>query len=982
MANKPNELRFEEHIEKALNSKGYNSLLYSVYNRKSCVIEDELIAFLKDTQPKVFGKLEEQFGANTNERIFTQLKNKIAKDGIIKTLREGISTRGCSFDLLYFQPKSGLNEDLEERYQKNRFVTVRQLHYSIQNENSIDIVLFLNGIPLITMELKNQLTGQNVKNAEYQYKNDRDPKEPLLAFKKCLVHFAVDNTDVSMTTRLNGKKTFFLPYNKGITNPTVADDYATEYLWNDILTPDSVLDIIENFVVLVKEKDKEWSAKENRVIEKTSEILIFPRYHQLDVIRKLRTDIKEVSVGKNYLIQHTTGSGKSFSIGWLSHMLTSLYKSKEDTNRVFDSIIVITDRKVLDKQLQNTLTQLEKTKGVVKKIDQNSEQLKIALEQGKSIIVTTIQKFSVVVEKMTELKGKTFGVVIDEVHSSQTGESAKNLKKVLSYTEGDEDEEEDSLLDIIKKEQQSRKAQSHISFFGFTGTPKNKTLELFGEKTAEGTFKAFHSYSMQQSIKEGFTLDVLKNYTTYSRYFKVKQSDSSEDEKLPEGKALRELMSFVDKSPIVIQQKATIILNHFVKVASKKINGQGRGMIVLSSRMHCVLFFLELKKQMKERNLSYSCLVAFSDSINHLGQDHTEGSLNTDNGVVGKDIPSALKDPRYKLLIVSDKFQTGFDEPLLHSMYVDKRLGGVQCVQTLSRLNRTKSGKSDTFVLDFVNDTEDIVESFQPYFKSTELSGETEPDKLYELQSEIEAFNLFDYEQIDAFCIEFFKNTDTDETLQPILYSVVKKWKELDEDKQRDEFKSMIQSFCRMYSYISQLMTFEEPTWEKLFIFLKYLNKLLPKGLSEKIDLTDSIDLSSLRIQLIAESNLSLSDEKGELDPMSDTSGGSKDEEEEELLSAIIKRVNETFGIELKEEDLLDLKNIGQRIQSNEHLERVMIGNNSEDDKKKEFQSALKNEVSGFYGDKIDFFKKVMKKEVFPLIMDAMFTEYRKQQSL
>ena len=315
-------------------------------------------------------------------------------------------------------------------------------------------------------------------------------------------------------------------------------------------------------------------------------------------------------------------------------------------------------------------------------------------------------------------------------------------------------------------------------------------------------------------------------------------------------------------------------------------------------------------------------------------------------------------------------------------MYVDKRLGGVQCVQTLSRLNRTKSGKSDTFVLDFVNDTEDIVESFQPYFKSTELSGETEPDKLYELQSEIEAFNLFDYEQIDAFCIEFFKNTDTDETLQPILYSVVKKWKELDEDKQRDEFKSMIQSFCRMYSYISQLMTFEEPTWEKLFIFLKYLNKLLPKGLSEKIDLTDSIDLSSLRIQLIAESNLSLSDEKGELDPMSDTSGGSKDEEEEELLSAIIKRVNETFGIELKEEDLLDLKNIGQRIQSNEHLERVMIGNNSEDDKKKEFQSALKNEVSGFYGDKIDFFKKVMKKEVFPLIMDAMFTEYRKQQSL
>ena len=982
MANKPNELRFEEHIEKALNSKGYNSLLYSVYNRKLCIIEDELIAFLKDTQPKVFEKLEEQFGANTNERIFTQLKNKIAKDGIIKTLREGISTRGCSFDLLYFQPKSGLNEDLEDLYSKNRFVTVRQLHYSIQNENSIDIVLFLNGIPLVTMELKNQLTGQNIKNAEYQYKNDRDPKEPLLGFKKCLVHFAVDNTDVSMTTRLNGKKTFFLPYNKGITNPTVADDYATEYLWNDILTPDSVLDIIENFVVLVKEKDKEWSTKEARVIEKTSEILIFPRYHQLDVIRKLRTDIKEVSVGKNYLIQHTTGSGKSFSIGWLSHMLTSLYKSKEDTNRVFDSIIVITDRKVLDKQLQNTLTQLEKTKGVVQKIDKDSKQLRESLEQGKSIIVTTIQKFSVVVEKMTELKGKTFGVVIDEVHSSQTGESAKNLKKVLSYTDTDDEGEEDSLLDIIQKEQDSRKSQSHISFFGFTGTPKNKTLELFGTKTNDGKFIPFHSYSMQQAIKEGFTLDVLKNYTTYKRYFKVKQSDKANDVELPEGKALRELMQFVDKQPQVIRQKVSIILNHFVTVASKKIKGQGRGMVVVSSRYHCVMFFTEMRKQMKERGLMYSCLVAYSGSINYMGQEHTEGSLNKENGMEGKDIPSGLKDPRFKILIVSNKFQTGFDEPLMHSMYVDKRLGGVQCVQTLSRLNRTKNGKSDTFVLDFVNDTEDIVDSFQPYFKSTELSGETEPDKLYELQSEIEAFNLFDYDQVDAFCIEFFKKTDTDEALQPILNAVLEKWKALDEDKQRDEFKSMIQSFCRMYSYISQLMTFNEETWEKLFIFLKYLNKFLPKGQSERVNLSDAIDLSSLRIQLIGDSNLSLSDDEGVLDPVSDTAGGSKGDEELELLSEIIKRVNETFGIELKEEDLVDLRNIQKRINTNEQLGKVMIGNNSENDKKKEFENMLKSEVSGFYGDKIDFFKKVMKKEVFPLIMDAMFTEFRKQQNL
>ena len=982
MSTRPNELRFEDHIEKALNKKGYKSILYSEYDKQSCLLENEFITFLKETQPETFEKAEEQFGQQTTEKLIKTYKTKVGKDGIVKTMREGIKTRGCNFDLLYFQPKSGLNEDSRELYLKNRFTVVRQLHYSIQNNNSIDMVLFLNGVPLVTLELKNQLTGQNYKNAEHQYKNDRDHKEPLLAFKRCLVHFAVDNTRVSMTTRLNGRKTFFLPYNKDIENPSVSDDYSTEYLWNDILSPDSLLDIIENFVVVVKETDKEWSGVKNTIVEKTNEILIFPRYHQLDVVRKLRKNIKEIGVGENYLIQHTTGSGKSFSIGWLSHMLTSLYKTKEDTNRVFDSIIVITDRKVLDKQLQNTLTQLEKTKGVVKKIDKDSKQLRAALESGKAIIVTTIQKFSVVVEKMTELKGQTFGVVIDEVHSSQTGESAKNLKKVLSFTEEDKESEIDSLLEMVRREQDSRQAQSHISFFGFTGTPKNKTLELFGTKTSDGKFKPFHTYTMKQSIHEKFTLDVLKNYTTYSRYFKVKKAKDAEDVELPEGKALKELMTFVDSQPEVIKQKVRIILDHFAPVASKKINGQGRGMVVVRSRYHCVLFFTEMKKQMLERGLPYSCLVAFSGSIHYMGSDHTEGSLNKNNGMEGKDIPSGLKDPRFRILIVSNKFQTGFDEPLMHSMYVDKRLGGVQCVQTLSRLNRTKKNKNDVFVLDFVNDTEDIVTAFQPYYTTTELSGETEPDKLYELQGEIEAFGVFDYDQVDAFCLAFFSKSESDESLQPILNAVLENWNDLDEDSQRDDFKSKIQAFCRMYTYIAQLMTFNEETWEKLFIFLKYLNKFLPKGSSERINLTDDVDLSSLRIQLIGESNLSLADEIVAMEPVSAYGSGANNEEELELLSMIIQRVNEVYGIDLKEEDLVDLQNIQKRINTNVELEKVMKGNNSEEDKKKEFKSKLETEVSGFYGDKIDFFKKVMRPEVFPMIIDAMYTEFRKQQSL
>lgn len=980
MSKKFTELRFEEWIETSLLNNRYNySFTHSnefetKYDKELCLVEDDVLEFIKTTQQEQYDKLYTQFETSTDSQILKTIDKTISQRGIIDTLRGGISTRGCNFELVYFKPKSSLNKEHREMYSMNRFVVVRQLHYSKQNHNSIDMVLFLNGIPIVTMELKNQLTGQNVFNSQNQYKTDRDPREPLLQFKRCLVHFCVDNDEVSMTTRLNGLKTKFLPYNKDIRNPIVEDNYRTEYLWNEVLTPDSLLDIIENFVLVSKEEKKEWDSIKGMVVKKSFEVLIFPRYHQLKVIRNIKSSVKKEGVGNNYLIQHTTGSGKSYSIGWLSHTLTSLYQSDTDTKRMFDTILVITDRKVLDKQLQGTVSKLEQTEGVVNSVDLNSQQLKEFLEKGKDIIITTVQKFPVISETISQLKGKSFGVIIDEVHSSQSGETSKHLKKSLSKVDG-EDEEEVDYEDIIRQEIESRGKQSHISFFGFTGTPKNKTLELFGRKNSEGHFVPFDSYSMKQSIFEGFTLDVLLNYTTYKRYFKVLKTQE-EDIELPEGKVKRELVNFVDSHKKTIRDKTTIILDHFVGVTSKKINGRGRGMVVLRSRKHCVLFHEEMAKQMRERNLNYSCLVGFSGSITHNGRENTEISLNSENGLKGKSIPNGLKDPSFRILIVSNKFQTGFDEPLLHSMYVDKKLSGVQCVQTLSRLNRTTSGKTDTFVLDFVNDTEDIVKSFQPYYTSTILTEETDPDKLYDLIYDIEQYNLYTKYQVDEFCKEFYKKSDSDEKLHPIIDVVVDKFKDTLPIEHQDEFKTKIQSYIRLYSYIAQISSFSEVSWEKTYVFLRFLNKKLPKGIVEKINVIDSVDLDSLRIQMIGESKLSLEDKTGELYPMSD-GVVNKVEEEKELLSEIIERINTVYGLDLRDEDKVDIQNVENRMVHHDEMRKVMAGNNTEDVKQEFFEKLLKEMFVDYTGERLDFYKKVMDKRVFSHLKDSLYQNYQ-----
>jgi type I restriction enzyme, R subunit len=976
------EKHLEDHIEDyLLCSGGYSSRLFIEFDRSLCCIHEDVIGFIRDTQEKQYQKLTDQYGPDTDRKLVARINNEIASRGLIYVLRNGVKDRGCNFKLVYFQPKTGFNPEHQKLYKQNRFVVVRQLRYQLKGENSIDMVLFINGLPFLTMELKNQLTNQSIIDSERQYRYDRDPKEPLLQFQRCVVHFCCDNDRVSMTTRLALDKTKFLPYNKGIDNPET-EGLRTNYLWKEILMAGSVLDILENFVHLATEKEMVWSDKDQLVIEKKTPILIFPRYHQLNVIRKIRMALKFEGVGKNYLIQHTTGSGKSYEIGWLAHLLLSLYKSPTDTRRIFDTIVVVSDRKVLDKQLQDTIKQLEQTEGVVNCVDKNSAQLKKYLENGKDIIITTIQKFSVISETINELPGHSFGIIVDEVHSSQSGESSKNLKKTLSVDEEHEEDEEEQYSDVDRRildEIRNRGKKNNISFFGFTGTPKNKTLEIFGRKNDEGKFIPFDVYSMKQSITEGFTLDVLQSYTTYARWFKLNK-EVEEDQELPKNKVMEELVKYVDSHEITIRNKVRIILDHFVRHTSKKIQGKGRAMVVVRSRKHCVLYFHEMKKQMEKMGLPYSCLVAFSGVVHHDDQEYTEDNLNKLPLKVS--IPNGLKDPGNRILIVSNKFQTGYDEPLLHSMFVDKTLGGLQCVQTLSRLNRKASGKTDTFVLDFVNEPTDIFKPFKDYYENTMLEEETDPNRLYTLQNNIESLHLFTKEEVEAFSKVFYDPAIPLEQLQPILNRVVDKWKELQTEEERELFRSDIQSYIRLYGYITQIMTFTDLDLEKLYIFLKYLNKKLPKRITPGIiDIINSIDLDSFRIQQTFSGTISLENgEKGGAIPgIKLGSSHCVEQAEMDLLSEIINRINEIYGSEISEQDRLDLEYMQKKVVSDPGLQSVLNGDNSETNKRQKFDDVLEKTIMSFFNERFDFFKKIDDPKIKGFIGQMLFEQIKKE---
>jgi len=970
----------ENLLEKGLMARGYQKVSPNLYDREACVLVPELVRFLKDSQPEAWERFVEYYGERSNDRISKLVYDRVQHDSVLKALKEPLKDRGIHFQLVYFQPRTGLNPEHHRLFGFNRFSVVRQLKFSKKNENSLDVVLFLNGIPLVTLELKNQLTGQTIYDSHEQYRK-RDTREPIFRFGRCMVHFGVDQDRVTMTTKVDGDKTRFIPFNKGLENPINPKGPRTFFLWEEVLEPNSLLDIVENFAHESEEESNEYDSKTRSIRKTTSTKLIFPRYHQLEVIRKLKSSLIEDGVGRNYLIQHTTGSGKSYSIGWLSHLLTQLYRTSEDRDRMFGTIIVVTDRRVLDDQLGRTIKQLETSRGLtglVVKVE-TSEELKRSLESGKSILVTTIQKFPVISKDIQSLTSQTFGVIVDEVHSSQTGKSRDHLDSSLSVGIGDEDDENKEMDDLDQKILQimkNRGEKSHVSFFGFTGTPKNRTLEMFGTRGEDGIPRSFHTYSMKQSIGEGFTLDVLKNYTTYKRLFSLVKK-IEDDPRIPESTSKRSLLRLVDEHPHNLSEKVRIILEHFHGVTKNKIGGRGRGMVVVSSRKMCVLYTLEMRRQLRLMGNPYNCLVGFSGTIRVNGEDFTETNLNPPEV---KDIPESFKLPENRILIVSNKFQTGFDEPLLHTMYVDKNLRGLNCVQTLSRLNRTTAGKEDTFVLDFVNDVQDVVDSFQPYYTTTELETTTDPNRLYDLQREIESYHLFTEEERDAVCeIVLRLGEQPKENIIPILDQVVTRWRELEEGDM-EGFRFKVRSFVRLYGFISRISDFHEPEWEKMYLFLFPLDKKLIPLEDQKPDtpsLASLVDLEFYRLNKTYEGASSLVDESGVVPSVHVGESRPSKEEEEEFLSRVIQLVNERFGGEFSEGDVVDLQLLIDKSLNNEELQRIHEGDNSPTNREEVFKKEVGKVLVGMVNNRLDFYKKVKgNPEVESFVMSLLYKEY------
>jgi type I restriction enzyme, R subunit len=896
---------------------GYCKHLSEEYDKALCLIPEDVLNFIYATQPKEWEKFKKQHEGDARIPFLQRLASELRTRGTLHVLRKGIKANGCRFQLAYFVPSSGLNYDLLNLYGANLFSEVRQLHYSERNNNSLDLVLFLNGLPIFTAELKNPFTGQNIENAIKQYRTDRDPREPLFAFGRCLVHFAVDPELVYMTSHLEGQNTIFLPFNKGKNggagNPPSWKGFATAYLWENIWARNSVLNLVQQFIQEIEEQDD----KGGKTGKKS---LIFPRYHQLDAVRRLVVDAREKGPGQRYLIQHSAGSGKSNSISWLAHQLSVLHDSLD--RRVFDSIIVITDRRVLDKQLQQTVQQFEQTLGVVENIDKTSSQLKDALEHGKTIIVTTLQKFPVIVNQMESLKGNRFAVIIDEAHSSQSGESTKSLKTVLTIgslddVDTEESEEGEDLEDRIAEVMKKRGRLRNVSYFAFTATPKTKTLELFGTRRSDGRYEAFSLYSMRQAIDEHFILDVLENYTTYKTYWSLLKKIET-DPHYDRTKAVLLLKSFVDRHEQTIAKKVAIMVEHFAGQVAQQIDGKAKAMIVTRSRLHAVRYKHAVDRYLKEHGYVYKALVAFSGTVHEKGIDYSESNMN---GFSETKTAEIFKQEPYRILIVANKFQTGFDQPLLHTMYVDKKLGGVNAVQTLSRLNRIYPGKHETMVLDFANEAEDIEKAFAPYYEKTKLSKDTDPNLLYDLQTKLASFHFYSEEDINRFATIYFDPKGTQDKLNAALAPVVERYTEaFDEDKA--DFKGHLTDYVRLYAFLSQIITFVDTDLEKLYVFGRLLLRKLPASLERlPLEIQQNIDIESYRIKQTSKGPISLPRGEKELDPIGPKEIYTLGHDELEPLSKILRDLNEHFGTDFTEEDKLCLVEIEQRLAYNTALE-------------------------------------------------------------
>lgn len=982
MASGTKEIHFEAHIENYLTNtvKEYHSIAPTLYDKDLCIIPSEIIAFVKDTQPKKYEELAKQYGALVDIKIVENVAKNIAKNKTLEVLRNGVKDRGQKLDLAYFKPANNKTPEHEEAYAENRLAIVRQLKYSKRNNNEIDIVLFINGIPVVTVELKNALTGQNHHNAITQYMQDRDPKgEPFLEFKRCLVHFAVGTEKVFMATELKGKSTYFLPFNTGLINHSDTG-FAVEYLWQDVLRKDSLMDLVQNFVSVQTDKEKVYNPKTRKLEDKKSTKLLFPRFHQLRAVNRILEALKTDGTGKNYLVQHSAGSGKSNTITWLAYRLANFYQNYTDNKALFDSVIVVTDRRVLNKQIQDNIRQLDDTPGVVAYIDEKStsQDLKNAIEDNKRIIITTIQKFPVIAENVTNYPDRKYAVLLDEAHSSQSGESSRQMRKALSLEEAEKDEANIKTADEIIADEIAKKGQQpNISQFAFTATPKPKTLELFGTKI-NGKIEPFDEYTMEEAIHEGFIKDVLQNYMSFKRYYKLVKRTEIEDKEYDKKKTVRVLGNYVDLQDHAIDKKARIMLEHFTSQTQNEIQGQARAMLVTKSRLHAVRFKLKFDEIMKEMHLPYGALVAFSGTVKDpdSNEEYTESSMNNLGGKIS--IPEALKLPANRILIVANKFQTGFDEPLLHTMFVDKKLGGANTVQTLSRLNRNRRGKDSTMVLDFINDPELVRADFQHFYGKNymEEENETDPNSLYAILDEVEGFNVFYDSEVEAFSEIFFKPNDKMQAIQPILGDIAKRFDNELEDEDKNAFKAAAKSYTKIYRFLSQIIQFTDVDLEKKYVFLSALLKKLPFVKSDlPLDVVNDIELDSYKIQHKFTANLDLVSENGEDYGMTPGGGGQKPEEEVDFLTKIIKVLNDTFGLELTEEDKVDFNRVRKNLYENDGLMAYFNKGNSKSNIKDKFEEEVDGELLNFINTKLDFYNKMTDDKANLMFKTLLFNE-------
>lgn len=933
-------------VQSLVDTGGYTQGDANGYSPELGMFKAEVLQFLQSTQPRQWVKLSAIHGDDLENRIIQRLYKEMDLRGSLDVIRNGFVDYGVRFKCAFFKPESGLNPDTIALYNQNQLKVIRQVYYSKKNKNSVDLVLSLNGLPVATLELKNRFTGQNAAHAKKQYAATRDNKELLFAFKKrSLVHFAVDDEAVYMATRIDGSKTYWLPFNKGHNfgsgNPANPAGYRTDYLWRDILSKDSWLEIVGRFIHL------ETEAYEFEGRTRKKEKLIFPRFHQLDAVRKITAHAKGAGVGHNYLVQHSAGSGKSNTIAWLSYRLSGLHNDQDE--RIFDSVVVVTDRRVLDSQLQNTIYQFEHKSGVVQRIDKDSQQLADAIGSNANIIITTLQKFPFVIDKVGNLPDRKYAVIIDEAHSSQGGEASKKMKEVLSSSDefdskiepfsvkepfpkyGEDDGEiidsQELINYYVERSAAARGRQPNLSFFAFTATPKYKTLAVFGHTDHQGKPQPFHLYSMRQAIEEGFILDVLQNYTTYQLFFRLSKA-IEEDPEINKKKAARAIGRFVSLHPHNLAQKTEIIIEHFRQVVAAKIGGRAKAMLVTSSRLHAKRYFEEFNRYIKEKGYEQKIkiLVAFSGRVidDNFPEGVTEPQLT---GFGERELPRVFEGEEYKILIVAEKYQTGFDQPLLHTLYVDKPLSGVKAVQTLSRLNRTTPGKEDTFVLDFVNDRETILESFQPYYEVTTVSEEPEPNHLYDLKARLDERQVYLKSEIDALANVYFNpdtrmNVRTQSKLYRFIDPAVDRFNALESEPEKEEFKKSLRTWTNLYSFFAQIMPFREPDFEKFYAYAKLLLTKLPKrDLSESMKLTDEVAMEYYRLQKIKDGAIDLiSGEEGALDGLSEA-GIKRAKEGKAPLSEIIDVLNERFGTEFEEADRLFFEQIEAELMKDETLQ-------------------------------------------------------------